>query len=368
MPITVSTPHRSYAQERFIFVDHDGHDIRVIRERDFGSVWNGLRYRLTGEMSTWYTLHSPPPFSRADLFHLYNGASLARRPWVTTVENWQFNRLGPIDRAGLLAGRPCRRIMAISNWVIDRFRERAVDFGYDDRIMAKVELVPPPQALVPRQERDDDGRTRLCFVGSAFFRKGGLELLRALERLAPEELPLELEIVSSLATDAYPPGTEFGPEDVAEVHRLLERLGRSVRRHASLPNAQVLELLGRSDVGVLPSFFDTYGFSVLEMMGAGLPMVVTNQRSLPELVTEERGWVLELPLDAHATVDRTSAEKRRAVSELLVEQLTEVLRRIASAPEEIRRRGAHAREYVHAVHDPARYAERLRRVYTEALS
>jgi len=323
--VIVSTPHRAHAQERFIFVDHSGTDVEVIRERDLGSVWNGLLYRSTGRMSNLYTIHSRPPLSRADLFHLYNACSVSRRPWVVTVENWPFGRFGPIDRAALVAGGHCKQVLAMSEWVLGVYREAFGSTEHGRRIVEKMTVLRPPQALVPRQPREDDGLIRMCFVGTSFFRKGGLELLRAFEAAHRRHPELRLELVTSFATDSYPEETSYGEGDIVDALAVIARNPETIVLHRSLPNPAVLDLFARSDVGFLPSLFDTYGFSVLEMQAASLPVVVTNQRALPEMVASDRGWVIELPLGENRTVDRSTAAARDRVSRELVDALVAVM-------------------------------------------
>ena len=46
------------------------------------------------------------------------------------------------------------------------------------------------------------------------------------------------------------------------------------------------------DVGLLPTWAESYGYSVLEMQACGLPVVTTNIRALPE--TNVCGWKVKL--------------------------------------------------------------------------
>ena len=119
----------------------------------------------------------------------------------------------------------------------------------------------------------DPDRPVIAFVGSGFRRKG-------LPRLA-EALPEVLR--------AHPGLT------VLVVGRDASR--REVERRAhELGVGHALRFLGRrtdpevcyhaADVFCLPTWYDSFGFSVLEAMASGLPVVVTDQAGAAELVDD----------------------------------------------------------------------------------
>ena len=48
-----------------------------------------------------------------------------------------------------------------------------------------------------------------------------------------------------------------------------------------------MRLIEQSDVGLLPSLDDTFGWSALEAMSQGLPVVGTNICALPEIIISD---------------------------------------------------------------------------------
>ncbi len=62
-----------------------------------------------------------------------------------------------------------------------------------------------------------------------------------------------------------------------------------------LPNSEVLDMMKKAHIGLLPTYADTYGYSVLEFQAAGCPVVTTNVRSLPEINDNDKGWLIEVP-------------------------------------------------------------------------
>lgn len=123
-----------------------------------------------------------------------------------------------------------------------------------------------------------------------------------------------------------------------------------------LPNEDVLEKCREAQVGLLPSFADTYGYAVLEMQAAGCPVITTNVRAFPEINDEGCGWVCRLPVDALGFCAEWDAGVR---SEILKRELRRCLEDIFTHPEEIRKKGRQALDRIRRVHDPRRYQETL---------
>ena len=112
--------------------------------------------------------------------------------------------------------------------------------------------------------------------------RGGFAL--AAGRLAPEK-GLEVAIAAAASAGV--------PLKIAGVGPLASSLEAAIQRTGA-----AVELLGRVDVGpllaeaalcVVPSLGgETFGFSALEAMAAGVPVVASRTGALPELVGEER--------------------------------------------------------------------------------
>ncbi len=132
--------------------------------------------------------------------------------------------------------------------------------------------MPPLTAGVP-------GRScrKFVFLGQVHRAKGVLELIRAGERM-PDGV--EVDVYGTLG------------HDVTEAE--FDGLSR-VRYRGSVAPDDVHGVLSRYDALVLPTYHDGEGYPgvVLEAFGAGLPVVVTRWRALPELVDESCGLLVE---------------------------------------------------------------------------
>jgi glycosyltransferase involved in cell wall biosynthesis len=157
---------------------------------------------------------------------------LAGAAAVTTWSHWAANSV--VRDYGI----PAERVRVIRPGVrLDRFR-------------------PPPSG------RPLGGLPRLLFVGGNFERKGGYDLLAAMERLGAVA---ELDVVTAAPLASTPPG---------------------IRVHVGLrhDSAELFGLYQRADVFVVPSRGDVYGLVYPEAMACGLPVVACDIGAVRELV------------------------------------------------------------------------------------
>jgi glycosyltransferase involved in cell wall biosynthesis len=195
-------------------------------------------------------------------------------------------------------------------------------------------------------------------VGNEFFRKGGAVAVRAFERLRQDH-DLKLTVVSRMLEDNYvvptPPGAG------AVWRRRLQQDGVEHLEDLSFP--EVRRLLATADVLLLPTYDDSFGFSVVEAMATGVASVAPAIRALPEIVEHgETGLLFPVPttptrrLAAGPDIEgRLVAATIRSLSELLED------------PERMRAMGAKAREVYERRFHPNRLARDLEAVYGAAL-
>jgi glycosyltransferase involved in cell wall biosynthesis len=170
----------------------------------------------------------------------------------------------------------------------------------------------------PREQRRP-GPLRLLFVGGDFSRKGGLDLMEALERL---DGPLEAHLVT-------------GSGNVTRDPRVLVH-------HDLRPQSQALvELYRQADIFVLPSRGDCFPQAVAEAMACGLPIVATDVGAIPEMVQEGR--------NGHLVAPRAPAELRAALADMLSN--TDLRRRMGDASLALAQRWHDARRNCDAIVD-----------------
>lgn len=324
--------------------------------------------------------------NRVDLLHFFNGVSYGRTPWVSSFETIlpRFSHLvtrhhgqeiahvspDALTRRGLeaLAGRSCLAILPLSQSAALMQTDLLKDLPaeYAQPILDKMRVLHPPQEIlgpeVKAREYSPDNPIRFILVGAAFFRKGGREVLEVFERLVRQEkLPVRLIIVSSLRIEPY--AAKETEADVAWAKAKIAENADWIEYYPALPNADTLALMRTADVGMLPSYADTYGFSVLEAQASGLPVITTDIRALPEVNNPTVGWLIKVPKNALGEALYATVEEREVLSQSIRAGLEQSVRHIAADPGQIVVKGAAALDRIRKEHDPAAYADALRQIY-----
>lgn len=122
---------------------------------------------------------------------------------------------------------------------------------------------------------------KIVFSGRYGHRKGVYDLIKAFE-LANFELPVELHL--------------FGDGEVEGVKAAAAASPKSKEIHVSgwLKHEDYLKRLLEFDLLVLPSYAETFGMSLVEAMGIGLPVLSTFSGGVPYVVDNDKnGFLVE---------------------------------------------------------------------------
>ena len=353
----------------------------------------GVNRRLGRELFQTFDLNNQFDdfeINKVDLMHFSNGISYGRTPWVSHFETllprfsslMQRNqgkskkplKLTPQITRGFnaLQSSSCKRIIAWSQSAADIQRDLLTELPFEERetILKKMIVLHPPQEVLvddPVNRRiDHSNPIRFILVGAAFFRKGGKETLLAFEKLVKEELaPIKLVIVSSLRLEPY--AARETEVDRAWALQFIEENLDWIEYHPDLPNDELMELMKTCDVGLLPTYADTYGLSVLEAQACGLPVITTDVRALPEINNADVGWLIRVPKNELGEALYSTLEERERLSQQIQSGLEAIVRNIVADPSVIHIKALKSLERIRQMHDPTVYAQKLREIYQEAL-
>ncbi|MBL0043483.1 MAG: glycosyltransferase family 4 protein [Flavobacteriales bacterium] len=237
------------------------------------------------------------PLKPADLYHTYNSVVANRRPWVIEVESYlprykPMSESHPLFKWGQrrLASDDCKTLLFTSEYTARMNRDKLIAMGVDPAKMTV--LYRAVEQYQPGEK--DPQRFTILFAGNGFYRKGGTELLKAFQRLGRADA--QLWIVSTLEVDW---GVFPKAEDIAWVERTIADDPR-ITLHRGVPHERLLQLMRRAHAFVSTTFSDPFNNTVLEAMGAQLPVISSNVSSIPEIVEHGRnGWLIPV-------TDRTS--------------------------------------------------------------
>lgn len=327
----------------------------------------------------YHPLLTPP----VDVIHTCNVICETKKPWIVTFEGALPLGLRmedtPAQRAWVqrcyeqMASPSCKKLLAFSQWAADCTRDWMRRNGCEqfDAIDRKIEvLYPPQQVQVTRAEieekfRDVNQELRFVFVGRDFYRKGMYECLQALCDVR-KTFPVHLTLISGLAQGYSYRVPKYGKAEEAAVQRLLQENANWIDFHQSLPNEQVLALCKRAHVGLLPTYRDSFGYSVIEMQSCGCTVLSTDVFALPELNNPTIGYVCHIRDVVEALTDDDDAAIQ-ALKHLLARELRRVLPEIVAERASLAEKAIRAMEQVARQHDPTRHGERLYQLYQECV-
>jgi UDP-glucose:(heptosyl)LPS alpha-1,3-glucosyltransferase len=182
-------------------------------------------------------------------------------------------------------GREARFFGAGARAIIAPSRKAARDiaecYGRTDGVHVVPHGFPAPGATADRAAaRRRLGLDPLAFV-ALYVGDGRKGLAPAIEALALAG-QAQLLVVGRSADAAF--------------RALAERRGVAGRVHWSADGVSVAEAYAVADVLVHATIYDTFGLTVAEAMAAGLPVVVSREAGVTELITHgASGWIVDRP-------------------------------------------------------------------------
>jgi len=387
---------REYPQKRTIIGFVEGNHYKKVW--DFYSVVQALSElqtkvtKISAGMGTDFNFQfNDFNINNVDLFHFFNMISYGKTPWISTYEtilprfsfalschhgqNPGFSSLkdNPRIRQALetISAKPCKYIIALSECNAHMQREFLKEFPeYQEKILQKMLVVHPPQkALVSAYSAKNigvNGNIRFIFVGASFFQKGGLEIVETLKMVKEKyHYPLELVIISSLEDDNYAAGASA--DDNRRILSYILENNDWITYFPRLENNLVLAWMKKSHIGLLPTYADTYGFVVLEYQAAGCPVISTNIRALPEINSNNSGWVIEIPKNYLGEAIYTTSEDRTLISNAIRKGIEQAVHEIFSDKKIILEKSDNAIRNIEKNHSVQNYARKMSELYHKAL-
>ncbi|PWJ47023.1 glycosyltransferase family 4 protein [Faecalicatena contorta] len=132
-----------------------------------------------------------------------------------------------------------------------------VGVGYNDQIFYMAE---------GKEEQKKEGRTELIFAGKLAEKKGVMSLIRSLEHLDYRESGLVLKLAGGYGNQ----------REYEEICRLAALCKYPVHILGKLPQEELAAEFRRSDVFVLPSFYEGLPLVLVEALACGLKVVSTD--------------------------------------------------------------------------------------------
>ena len=375
-----------YPEKRCIIDKVDGVEYKDVSLNNPFLILKKIQYRLS---LSWFRFRPFRYYSlikpRVDVIHFFNTISFSSTPWISHFETlvprydelFTYhhgedreipNRRKAAKALKQMARDSCKRIVSIS----ECSRNIQLDFlkqfpEYYERIAHKVDVLHPPQPLLIGniEEKDFSGdKVKFVFLGAAFHRKGGVEVYNVFDKLR-QKYDFELTIISRVEKKNY--ATKETDEDVRIMKKKIED-SDWLTYYEYLPNQEALDVLKQNHIGLLLTWADSYGYSLLECQAAGCAVISTNVRAMTEINNNEVGWVVEIPKNDLGEALYDTEEQRRRIRETMEEQLEQILIDIFKNPGQVKKKAGLSLERIRADHSPVKYGEKLLQIYKESVS
>lgn len=167
------------------------------------------------------------------------------------------------------------------------------------RELVKTETVTETVTTVPNavdpdsySNSFDQTMPTIVFISNLSKRKGTAVFAKAIAALLEQRDDVMVQVAGS------------GPE--ADRIKTLEVKHDQFHYHGYVTEAEKRSLLAKGSIFVLPSYAEGLPIAILEAMAAGNAIVSTDVGSVPEVVTEDRGGVIE-PGDPEALVEELNS-------------------------------------------------------------
>ena len=326
----------------------------------------------------WLNLFYDFNIGKYDCLHFFNAVSLGSKPWITTYEYFLprgAHQIGVhtseekyiLRTLNALASKSCKKIIALSNHAKQSQIEYLQNFDKEkgECIIEKIVVMHTPQQQLIKsinEKKVQDG-LNLILIGSDFFRKGGLEVLRVVDKFLDKKFMIKLVIISDLKYGDY--ASTSTVENLNEAKTIINKHA-NILHYNSKPNTEVLDLLKVADLALLPSYDETYGYSVLEAQACGCPVVTTNGGAFSEINNNRCGWVIEVPLKGNRSIPYSETEKSKFIN-IVEENLEIIIRDLVADKSILLEKGKRCLDRIANEHDVQTAAINLELIYDRAI-
>ncbi|MBD3354814.1 glycosyltransferase [Candidatus Woesearchaeota archaeon] len=150
-----------------------------------------------------------------------------------------------------------------------------------------------PSIKIPKiEDKKKSKEINIFFSGSASYRKGVDILYEAFKRIKKKHLRYNLNLIMA----SVPFRIEAGNH--AQNKKRMQEIYKECKKRKDTyfgpiyPNSLVHHFLRKTDIFVLPTRNDSFGFAILEAMSYSVPVITTNINAMPEIVQHNKNGFL----------------------------------------------------------------------------
>jgi glycosyltransferase involved in cell wall biosynthesis len=225
-----------------------------------------------------------------DIVHSSRGIiPITLKPWVMDVEHvHSFFGLNPDFLKKnfwkktiefILSRENCKGILCHCEATQKAFYQYLDCSKFED----KIKVLYPSSHLIDIKKKETQKVKIICIL-SLFYHKSGPQVLEAFKRLEKDHDDIEL-VIKSDVPDEYK--EKYASKNIRYVPYFSD----------IIPRKELLQKLYQdADICLYPTLCDSFGYSLIDALVAGLPIVGTNMFATPEIVNNnENGIIVKIP-------------------------------------------------------------------------
>lgn len=322
-----------------------------------------------------------------DAYIVFNDVVVTKKKWVTIFETMipryepviNFHRTSDENYENIVKSKSideaicrltddkCLSINALSKNALNiqaKFLDAYPELKHT--ILDKIKVTNPPQAVrnfeLDINTKEFDKSLNLVFIGRDFYRKGGGELIVAVDELLMEgffnTFDINLTVIGDLSRrDNYCIG-KYNQRGIFfnQVEKIINKR-KNISVYRKLDNSLVMNILSNSHIGFLPTWADTYGYSVLEMQSEGIPVITSNVRALSEINYAQ--LLIDLPTNQFGEVIIDNMKTVESISRIMIDGIKNKIKILYGDRQLLVRLSHHVRNEIINKHSPDIYFSNL---------
>ena len=349
------------------FAGMDFADFEFSKTYDLNKLFSYFLFKFQNKINNKYlNSFNDLGLNQVDFFHFFNVIHTGKSPFITTFETklprWNDDKKQDNKGLDVLFSSNCKRLIALSQCAFNLQIEhiKSLNQSHLQSISEKMEVMLPPQKLLVNhydEKQLDFNAIEFTIVGADFFRKGGMAVLKVFDKLLLHKYPVKLNIVSSLNYGDY--ASKTTKEDYQFALKIIEK-HEKIQWLKSLSNVQVMNVLKKSHVAILPSIAETFGYFILEAQANGCPVITTDIRAMPEINNNELGWLINTRMKDSYDADLTRLDE---LEENTMVQLEQIMQSICANPAQLEHKSMQCIERIKTQHNINNHQAKLEQLY-----
>ena len=229
------------------------------------------------------------PLQGLDFLHTYNSIIPYNIPWIIEVESTipRYGKMNETDKRyqwaiKRLLSDSCKKILFTSQSAKKLNEQRMFNWGIPQSKMSVLYRAVEIHNDLSKPE----STFNILFAGNGFYRKGGMELLKAFQQITNKDI--RLTIISSFEIDWKIIPSQAQINWVKKVIANDDRI--TVK--SNIPHDQVVQYMQKAHVFVATTLADPFNNTILEAMACGTAIISSNIGAIPEFVEDKKnGYV-----------------------------------------------------------------------------